>query len=288
MGAFGAVRVPLAAVLAGCLIPDIPWILYRIIFALGVSDDLVWVVAYLCVQASLAFCIVLSLAFSGMFARWLPVALTASLGCALHLFLDALQDKWGNGVHLAAPFDWTHFSIGIWPMESAVTWVISLGGLTVILFMHRLKTDAAMIHITRLRAIGIAGLVALYVVTPVALVNDVIASNSLYLNTISKSSDRDGKSIELDRSPVIVQGENVTVESHTGEVFTIIDSPKAIHSGTYSFKGRFVSNDRIRVLEWKAHSGLRDIATYIGLAIIGAWLATIVVLRLGVGRSRSV
>jgi len=209
----------------------------------------------------------------------MPVALMASLGCALHLILDALEDKWGNGVHLAAPFDWAHFSVGVWPTESTVTWLISLGGVIVIFLVHRLKTDAAMIHITWLRTIGMAGLIAFYAVIPMVFVDDVIASNSLYLGTLSQSSDRDGQLIEFDRSLVMVQGEDVVVESHTREVFTIVEPPEEIQSGSYSLKGRFVSKDRIQVTEWKSHSGLRDIASSIGLALIGAWFVAIVVLR---------
>jgi len=180
------------------------------------------------------------------------------------------------------------FSIGIWPMESAITWAISSGGLILIFFVHRLRADAATIHITWLRSLGIFGLIAVYLAAPVTLVDDVIASNSDYLDTISRLTDRDGKFIQLDRSPVTVQGENVRVVSHTGEVLTIMNAPETIRSGTYSFKGYFVSSDQVRIVEWKSHSGFRDIASYGGLAIIFAWFATIVVLRFGVGWSSSV
>lgn len=285
-GALGAFRVPFAAVLAGCLIPDLPWIPYSILWA-GGADDLARELAYACVQASLVFCVVLSLGFSWLFDRWLPVAIVTSLGCALHLFVDALQDKWGNGVHLLAPFDWTHFSIGIWPIESTFTLLITLGGLLVILFVKRLKTDAAMICLTRRRAIGIAGTLAVYLVVPVAFVDDVIASNTFYLETMSDPSDRAGKYIEFDQNPVKVTGKNVAIVSHTGEVLTITNPPEGIHSGTYSFKGRFVSGDRIRISAWMAHSAWREFATYIGLAIIGAWFVAIVVLRLRTGTSKS-
>lgn len=256
-------------------------------FTLDTSGDLVRAVAYFCVQASLAFSIVLSLAFSSFFVNWRPVALITSLGCAFHLFLDSLQDKWGNGVHLVAPFDWTHFSIGIWPIEWTVTWLISLGGFAVVLFVHRLKTDAAVIHVTWLRAASVAGLLVVYFAAPLAFVDDVINSNSLYLDTISKRSERNGEFVELDRCPVTVEGENVRVKSHTGEVFTVVEAPEVIRSGTYSFKGHFVSNDRIRLSEWKAHSGLRPIASVTGLAIIAAWMLTVVFLRLRSGPPRS-
>ncbi|HSO09252.1 MAG TPA: hypothetical protein VLR45_04640, partial [Desulfoprunum sp.] len=93
-------------VVAGCIIPDIPWILLRTALALGMAAPYT-IRLYTTIQASLLFCTLFS-AFLAQFSRR-PAATFAILSgnCLFHLLLDATQVKWANGVHLLAPFDWT-------------------------------------------------------------------------------------------------------------------------------------------------------------------------------------
>ena len=73
---------------------------------------------------------------------WLPAcvcgkhcSLTASGGrvqfwgnAALHLVLDALQTKWGSGVHFFAPVSWTSTNWGLFWPESIVTYGLTTLG----------------------------------------------------------------------------------------------------------------------------------------------------------------
>jgi hypothetical protein len=51
----------------------------------------------------------------------------------LHLILDAMQTKWGNGVHFLVPFSWDLTNWGLFWPESAVTYGLTAFGLGYIL-----------------------------------------------------------------------------------------------------------------------------------------------------------
>ncbi|MBU1985662.1 MAG: hypothetical protein KJ846_00385, partial [Proteobacteria bacterium] len=92
--------------LLGCIIPDIPWILQRILnFIPGIDPYTLRL--YSLNQASLFFCLFMAAALALSTRRSLHIFLLLSLNCLLHLLLDATQIKWANGVQLLVPFSWS-------------------------------------------------------------------------------------------------------------------------------------------------------------------------------------
>jgi hypothetical protein len=90
------------------VIPDVPWILQRIVsagFTASVVDpyDLR---LYTIVQSSLIACLVLSLALSLLSSAPRRVFMLLAFNSFVHLLLDAMETKWANGVNLFAPFSW--------------------------------------------------------------------------------------------------------------------------------------------------------------------------------------
>jgi len=86
----------------GCVIPDLPWILQRVVQSLPMPINLYDLRAYCVAQSSLILCLVICGAFSMLAKQRSKVFGILAMGCALHLLLDALQVKWANGVHFLA------------------------------------------------------------------------------------------------------------------------------------------------------------------------------------------
>ena len=132
-------RVPFAAVFAGCVIPDLPWIVWRLVNTMGFSFEPISAYAYLIAQASLVGCFFACVAFGFLFTNFRLVAAFALLGCLLHLVLDSLQDKWGNGVHLFAPYNWKILSVGIFQIDSVVIYLLAFAGIIPFLFVTKVR-----------------------------------------------------------------------------------------------------------------------------------------------------
>jgi hypothetical protein len=89
-------------VLLGCIIPDFSWMFQRIvqiIFPLVNGYDLR---LFSIVQASLFYCLIISLAFAFLSKTTLKTFIILALGVILHLLLDSFQMKWGNSTHFFA------------------------------------------------------------------------------------------------------------------------------------------------------------------------------------------
>lgn len=91
-------------ILIGCIIPDVPWILQRIV-SVVFNVDLYALRLYATVQSSFFFCIILSLVLATFSKQYWRVFIILSTNSFFHLILDSLQTKWANGVHLFAPLN---------------------------------------------------------------------------------------------------------------------------------------------------------------------------------------
>ncbi len=107
----------------GCIVPDLPWIVQRIIRFAGLGVDLYDLRLYCIVQASLAFCLLVAAAVSLQVRDSGKIFLLLLLNCIFHLFLDASQLKWANGIHLFAPFSWDIINFGLYWPESIFTYI---------------------------------------------------------------------------------------------------------------------------------------------------------------------
>ena len=276
---FGPLRVPFTAVFAGCVIPDLPWIGRRLIDATGISLDPISAYAYFIAQASFCGCFFACLAFGFLFTNFKPVAAFVFLGCLAHLLLDSLQDKWGNGIHLFAPYNWEILSFGFFKLDSISTYLLAFAGIIPFLLITKARQDARLLCLNPLRiAVCSVCLIAYYFV-PFLFINDVVASDSRYLQTLENKDERRGKLLQLDRETARVIGGTWYTTTHIGEVLAI-ENPdvKMTDGGTYSFRAEFYDEQMIRLIDWKRHSGMRDIASYVGLLAIGCWMITVLIL----------
>lgn len=278
-GVFGAARPPFTLVLAGCLIPDLPWILRRVAIGSGLAESSADLIAYCIFQASLAGTLAACLAVGLVHRNWLTFAALAWLGCALHLALDALQDKWGNGVHFLAPFDWSLMSAGFLDIESPVFTIATVAGLLPFLFLRRIRFDANSIVVTRTRCVAVLLLAATYFALPLMFVDEVVESNVRYLRTLDTEGDRIGRRIELDRQRIYRAGESLLITTHTSEVLEIAGPTDTISEGIHSVRGTFVAQNKIEISDRKTHTAWRDIASYLGVTLSAAWCMAVLYVR---------
>lgn len=271
--------MPLVAIFAGCVIPDLPWILRRLSSATGFALEPISAYAYAIAQASLAGCFFACLAFGLLFTNYRLVSGFVLLGCIAHLLLDSLQDKWGNGVHVLAPFNWDLLSLGVFQIDSGFNYLLTFSGIIPFFFISKAWQDARLLCLYPLRLVVCCACLLAYLLVPLLLIGDVVASNSRYLQTLEDNTTRRGKFLELDRETAWIQGDTWYTTTHVGEILAIINPDVRMTDGdTYSFRAEFFDAHKIRLIEWQRHSQMRDIASYVGLVAIGCWMILILIL----------
>lgn len=266
----------------GCIIPDIPWIIQRIILAAGIGADPYLILTYVSIQASLFFCLILSSALSLLNRNWSRILLLLSMNSLLHLVLDSMQKKWANGVHFLAPFSWqlTNFSL-FWP-EDFITQVLTFLGLGILILYGIRDWKKPVVFSLGLRKI-IPALVLLfiYLFLPILLLDGPKRANNHYASTLLSVDERPGKYIELDRSRFRFQDK--TIRIFTGER---LDASGRIPAkdGMVSFKGHFIDKHTMEISEFHVHSPLRDMSSKVALAgVLFIWLAALIRKRMSCG-----
>ncbi len=256
-------KIELPWILTATIIPDIPWILQRILFKLQVGDPY-QMRLYCTAQASFACSLLLCLVFSQFHPRRLHLFLLLAANSLVHLLLDASQIKWGNGVHLLAPFNWdvTNFSL-IWP-EHPAGYLAATVGLTYILFMlPAIHRDGLLVK--HCSFLVLSGALLSYFLIPFLFMQPLEISNSSHIHTLRHIEGRTGKPIELDRA--VFDGQRRVIHMFNQEEIGLTGKLPQ-QSGLTSIKGEFESPRTIRVNQYHSHSGYRNIASYIGLALI--------------------
>lgn len=267
-----AVQLPLTRLATGrtyllwamiaCVIPDLPWITLKLLVPTGLFDpyDLR---LYCTAQASLLFCLLLSGALACMARQTVAVFLVLAANCLLHLLLDPLEIKWGNGVHLVAPAHWRMFHLDlVWPEHPAVLACTLAGGLLLLYSWKRLA--ATPLCIAWSPAKWLAGLLffGLYLAGPLFYLDRLEEANTYYLHTLRARGERPGKVIEFDR--VHYNAGEKTVKTFAGERIAVIgEQPEK--SGRVSFRGRFLTPGSFAVDSFHYHPDERDLASLIGL-----------------------
>lgn len=255
----------------GCIIPDIPWIMQRIITLAVPGVDLLDLRIYAVIQASLFFCLLFSLALSLLTARPGMVFLLLSLNAFVHLLLDAVQKKWANGVHFLAPFSWKTTSLSlVWP-ENPVIYGLSALGL-VILIVWGVKDGQKKVWMTTRRRQWTAAalLLLLYLVTPFFLFAGPEKENNHYVATLRDTGSREGKYIEFDRRSF--RRSDMTIHSYSGERLRLQGNVPD-HDALLSIRGSFMDQFTIEVEEYHRHRQFRDLASMLALSgILITWL----------------
>lgn len=269
-------------VIIGCIIPDLPWIQQKILLMSGAINpyDLR---LYFMVQASFAFCLLLSLALASLTEKPVKIFLILAVNCLLHLLLDSLQIKWGNGVHLLAPFNWELFHLDlIWP-EHIATKIITLTGIPIVIYNWR-TIAAHGLGISKLSRFHLAVsilLVLLYYVSPSVFFDQLEATDSNYIKTMRNVADRPGKIVEFDR--VNYRADTHRVKDYSGESFTV-EGLLPAKSGRVSLQGYFADTGRVISTNFHMHDSSRDLASILGLFMACALIMHAIILSL---RNRS-
>ena len=254
----------------GCLLPDVPWILQRLVFSFFPNIDVFTLRLYFITQASLFMTLILCGALATLSTSPRKVFTILALNSLLHLLLDALQSKWGNGVHLFAPFFWAQQNFEwFWP-ESLPTYALTLLGLGYVGWAWRkvINESPLLPDLSSRKVLLALGLIGLYLALPMGLLDGPRMENNSYINTLRDTHKRIGHEIEFDRRPYIKMPQKNILRSWTNEEFRILGQGLE-QSGTVSIRGRFLDPSSIQVIEIHEHVwGFRDGSSYIGLVLL--------------------
>ncbi len=257
----------------GCIIPDIPWIIQRIISTLYPGINLLDLRLYMIIQASLFFCLLFSVAVSLLFQRSLHIFFLLGFNCLLHLLLDATQIKWANGIHLFAPFSWQMINYGFFWPESMLTYLLTgLGVVMALRYWSRALQHPVYIFLPPvfIRWVISAGLFITYIGLPFFLFSGPEQADNHYVATLRQAAERPGRPVAFDRCQY--HPDTQTIRIFTGEMIKVTGF-KYPHSTTISIRGQFVTRNRVQVSDFHIHRPFRDTSSLLGLALIAIlWL----------------
>jgi hypothetical protein len=188
----------------------------------------------------------------------------------LHLLTDAIEIKWGVGVHLLAPFWWATLDFGlVWP-ESLLPLSLALVGLVIVVLewrRPRAEMEGRPVHGTRGAVAAI--LLGAYFLLPVAFMSAVEAADIHKVSTLRNVGSRPGKTIELDR--VVFRPEDGGyVKILAGEKLDVV-GPMPSEPGQVSIRGRFLDSQTVEIQEIHRHDLFwRDAASYAGLLLVAS------------------
>lgn len=250
-------------VIIGCIIPDVPWIILRISLTLGLADPYM-LRLYSTILASLLCCL-LAAAFLALFAdrpAWTFGILSGN--CLFHLLLDSTQIKWANGVHLAAPLDWTAQHLSLFRMNHPLGLPLTFAGL--FLLVRYWPVISTQQHwrptIRSARVLAAAACLFLYLTGPLPFLDDLRQTDFHYLRTLQDKPARTGKYVEFDR--VAFDHRQPGIRIFSGEEIRLVGKTPA-KSGIISIQGRFIAPDTVQASHFQLHSRNRDIASLAGI-----------------------
>jgi hypothetical protein len=252
----------------GCLLPDVPWIVRRLAVALGAPVDPIDLRLYAMAQASLAGTLLLCGALAALAARARLAFCVLAANALLHLLLDACEVKWGNGVHLLAPFSWRMTSFDLAAGEGVLMAVLTAAGALVgawEIVRPRLPVLSLELRPRRLAAAG--ALLAAYALAPLPLLGSVEESNSYSVSTLRQKERRAGSTIGLDRAGFRRTPGGGLIELWNGETVGAIGAIPE-QDARVSLTGTFLQPDRLRVERFVEHRRQRDWPSYLALAML--------------------
>ena len=258
-------------VLLGCVIPDLPWVLKRVLSAVSGLDGTL-LALYAIVQSTLLFSVVLALAVSLLARSPLSVWLVVSANCLVHLLLDAIEIKPGNGVHLFAPMSWELVNFGLfWPEDWQIVVLSGLGIAVALLLTFNVDRYLArpQICLDRRRVLAAVAVGVLYFIAPLALLDRPLEADNRYLQTLSEEGQRTGKIVRFDRDRLAYRDGRVIVVTGTGAEFALVGEALPTN-GVVSLEGRFIDQSTIEVTMIHVNrSAFRDWASIAGLLFVG-------------------
>lgn len=251
----------------GAIIPDVPWILQRIVSTLWLGINLYDLRLYSIVLSSLTFSLILSFSISLLFNNSKHVFFVFSIGSFGHLLIDSFETKWGNGVHFFAPLNWDLFNLGFFWNESIVTYLITAIGFISIIFYRKdiTSVNATYFESNFKRIIYFCACLFIYFSLPFLLMSLPETVDNHYIKTLRNKENRAGKYFETDRGQLIDNGKTDTFLTPYKEELIVINL-NFTSSSSMSIRAKFVSNSEIEILEYHIHTN-RDMFTYVGLLL---------------------
>ena len=261
----------------GCVLPDLPWILRRGIVALGLPADVFELRLYTMGLASLAVTLILAAAIAAATNAPRRVFGWLGLNALLHLLLDATEVKFGNGVHLLAPFSWRMTSFDLLPGESPIYLLLTIAGVLLVLWDITRRGDGAIGWERRPRRWALAvALAAVYLVAPLPFLGSIEASDSYSVKTLRERDARTGRRVSLDRAHFVASPAGGLLELWTGERVRATGALPD-HDATVSLHGTFLAPDVLRADTLVEPRHNRDWPSYLGLVLLAlVWLRGII------------
>ena len=255
-------------VFLGCLLPDLPWILRRAIVGFGLAADPFDLRLYTMGLASLAVTLLLAASVAALTDAPRRVLLVLGVNALLHLLLDATEVKFGNGVHLLAPFSWRMTSFDLIPGESPVYLALALAGALLAAWVIARPRGMTVLFLLRpARLAAAAALAAAYLLAPLPFLGRIEASDSYSVKTLRERDARKGRRVSLDRTGFVATPAGGFVQLWTGERVRATGNLPP-HDASVSLHGTFLEPDVLRVDELVVHRGHRDWQSYAGLALL--------------------
>ena len=258
----------------GCLLPGVPWIVRRVVASLGVPADPIDLRMYAMAQASLAATLLLCGVFAALAAKPRLAFSVLGFNALVHLLLDACEMKWGNGVHLFAPFSWRMTSFDLISGEGVLMASLSIAGALLVAWeIVRPRLQSLDLDIRPVRVAAAGTLLVAYAVIPLAFLGSIEASNSYSVSTLRQADRRRGESVSLDRTMFRATAGGGEVHLWTGEVVRATGTVPA-SDARLSLSGTFLESDLLRVDRFVQHRQHIDWQTYLALAMLSvlwAW-----------------
>jgi hypothetical protein len=171
------------------------------VVAVGLSIDPIDLRLYTMAQASLAGTLLLCAALAATTIAPRLVLTVLGLNALLHLLLDATEVKWGNGVHLFAPFAWRMTSFDLVAGESTLMLALTIAGtLGLALEIARPRVPVVGLDLRPRRLAAAAALLAAYLLAPLPFLDAVEGSDSYSVKTLRDVAGRLGRAVSLDRT----------------------------------------------------------------------------------------
>ncbi len=259
----------------GAVIPDVPWIIRRVVRGALPVVDAYNLQLYAVVQASLVVSLLLCAACAAVSSAPRKVFGILTLNAVVHLLLDGIQTKWANGVHFFAPFSWELWNAGwFWP-DSLVTYVLTAFGAVFVasIWWRGLDRTVDLSLGSRRRLLGAAILFTAYMVGPLALRGGPESADNNFVRTLRTRDDRATRYVEFDRARHVHGEEYDTIRTFAGEELRV--ARRALNgSATVSVRATFQDDNTILIHHLHDHSNWpRNLASVIGLAlVVVAWV----------------
>ncbi|MHC4339193.1 MAG: hypothetical protein ACYSX0_03125 [Planctomycetota bacterium] len=255
-------------IFAGCIIPDIPWIIRRAVFTLIPSSNAYDIRLYAIAQSTLALCLVLAGALALLSSRPRLTFLVLGLNSLFHLILDACQIKWGSGIYLFVPISWTSTDLGMFWPESWPTYLLTLLGLIYFSFAWwRRPGRSVSLRFPRGRAlIGATALLAAYFLLPLALMGGADDANAHFVHTVREP--RAGAKVEFDRIRYEQSLERDVLRTWARTEIAVEGNTPG-EAAQISLRGVYKDPKTLIIREYHVHEGFsRDLMSYAGLVLL--------------------